>query len=89
MEKDNLFLHFLLKVFFIQSMIFWAYQKTFNTISFQHPLGGPHLQRNPAQPIQIPPHRKSTYLPEFLASMVWEFVLFCLKKGPQGKLFTV
>lgn len=70
-----------------------AYQKTFNTISFQQPLGGPHLQRYPAQPNPPPnpPPQKSTYLPEFLASMVWEFV-FCFvffKKGPQGKLFTV
>lgn len=65
-----------------------AYQKTFNTISFQQPLGGPHLQRNPAQPPPNPSPQKSTYLPEFLASMVWEFVL-CFKKGPQGRLFTV
>lgn len=48
-----------------------AYQKTFNTISFQQPLSGPHLQRYPAQPApQTPPPQKSTYLPEFLASMV-------------------
>lgn len=63
-----------------------AYQKTFNTISFQQPHGGPYLQRYPAQPnppLQIPPPQKSTYLPEFLASMVWEFFFF-KKKAPRA-----
>jgi hypothetical protein len=38
------------------------------------------IQPNP-NPLQIPLPQKNTYLPEFLASMVWEFVF---KKVPRA-----
>ena len=49
-------------------------KKTFNTISFQQPLGRPYLQRNSIKTHPNSTSHKNTYLLEFLASMVWEFI---------------
>lgn len=66
-----------------------AYQKTFNTISFQQPPGGPHLQRYPAQP--NPPPNPTPTEKHILTRIFSKYGLgICFfKKGPQGKLFTV
>lgn len=67
-----------------------AYQKTFNTISFQQPLGGPHLQRYPAQP--NPPPNPTPTEKHILTRIFSKYALgicFCFLKRPPGKLFTV